>query len=164
MITTKNNQFFNNGCALDFIPENLKTLELCSDAINNNGIALGDVPVQYMTPEFCKIAVNNNAYALEYVPEHLKTVELCNLAYKKSKDTFQFIPYNFIDIEFSHKIIINNEDECPICMENDGAWCELDDCHHKVHLPCIKIVLKNPDARKCILCRKDIFCKVCKTI
>ena len=46
------------------------------DEVSNGGCALDDVPDEFRTPELCLVAVSNYEYALEYVPDELKTREL----------------------------------------------------------------------------------------
>ena len=65
---------------LEYVPEKLKTPELCRAAIENSGWALRYVPEKLKTPELCLLAVQNEGHALQYVPEKLKTPELCLLA------------------------------------------------------------------------------------
>jgi len=38
---------------------------------------LTDVPAELRTPEMCLQAVKRNGFALQHVPEHMKTPQLC---------------------------------------------------------------------------------------
>ena len=52
--------------------------ELCLVAVKQEGLALEYVPINLKTAELCHEAVNQQyGMALRYVPENLKTVELC---------------------------------------------------------------------------------------
>ncbi len=66
-----------DGLALKYVPENLKTAKLCLAAVKSEGCALSDVPKNLKTPRLCREAVKQNGGALEYVPEKLKTMKLC---------------------------------------------------------------------------------------
>jgi hypothetical protein len=56
---------------LECVPEQLKTYELCLEAVKNKGYALKDVPEQFKTYKLCLEAVKNNGNALEYLPKKL---------------------------------------------------------------------------------------------
>ena len=56
-------------CALKFVPEHMKTEELCKMAVNQNGRALKFVPEHMKTEELCKIALNQNESVLKFVPK-----------------------------------------------------------------------------------------------
>ena len=69
--------------ALKYIPEELRTLELCSEAIKNSrGHALQYVPEEIKTYEFCFEALRQAetaiwcAYIMNYVPEKYKNKKL----------------------------------------------------------------------------------------
>ena len=65
---------------LKFVPEDLKSPELCLIAVGKNGYQLAYVPEDMRTYELCEIAVKNEGWALEFVPEEFKTLELCKYA------------------------------------------------------------------------------------
>ena len=67
-----------DGCALHYVPENLRTAELCLAAVQNSYFStLKYVPQDLRTAELCLAAVQKNGYNLPDVPEHLRSVELC---------------------------------------------------------------------------------------
>jgi hypothetical protein len=78
--------------ALEYVPETMKTPELCKIAVENYGWALLYVPETLKTPELCKIAVEYYGYILQYVPEALKTPELCKLAVENSGEALLYVP------------------------------------------------------------------------
>ena len=62
-----------NGYYLAYVPENLRTPEICEIAVKKDGGDLKHVPEELKTQELCKIAVeNNHGWALEYVPEEFQ--------------------------------------------------------------------------------------------
>ena len=80
-----------NGNYLRFIPDSLKTLELCLSAVMQDGYSLYYVPDSFKTPELCMVAVQQNAWSLEYVPDTLKTIELCMVAVRTIGLSFQYV-------------------------------------------------------------------------
>ena len=81
-----------NSRALQFVPEELKTKELCEQAINDNELTLQFVPEELKTPELCDTVVKNNGLALNFVPEALKTKELCEQAIQQDVLALEFVP------------------------------------------------------------------------
>ncbi|GHV85216.1 hypothetical protein AGMMS50230_08240 [Spirochaetia bacterium] len=79
---------------LKSVPEELKTAELCLDAVDLNGDALQYVPEELKTAELCLDAVrgSGSGNALRYVPEELKTAELCLVALRWSGDALRYVP------------------------------------------------------------------------
>ena len=69
-----------NGCALQYVSENLKDKEICLEAVKENGSALRHVPERLIDKEICVEAVKQNGFALRHVPERLK-----NIVFPKSK-------------------------------------------------------------------------------
>ena len=51
--------------------------------------------------------------------------------------------------KYCYPFVMNQEDDCSVCMENSGVWVELK-CKHKIHEHCFK----NIENKKCPLCRK----------
>ena len=74
-----------NKCSdfLKFIPDHLKSPELCLIAVTQNSKNLKFVPEDMRTYELCEIAVKNEGWALEFVPKEFKTKELCEIAVKE---------------------------------------------------------------------------------
>ena len=98
----------NNGFTLSYVPENLKTKELCELAIQQNGWALRYVPDRLKTQELCELAVQQNGYALRYIPEELKTKELCKLAIKQDGIALQYVPEELRTKELCELAFKNN--------------------------------------------------------
>ncbi len=84
---------------LQFVPEELRTKEMCLVAVEKDGMNLGDVPEELITPELCEIAVTQTGYALELVPEELRTIELCEVAVSNSGWALEFVPEEFKTLE-----------------------------------------------------------------
>ena len=81
-----------NGRALDYVPYELRTKELYELAVQENGLNLFYVPENYKTKELCEIAVKNNGEALRYIPKQLRMKELCEIAVKRNGWSLQYIP------------------------------------------------------------------------
>jgi len=58
--------------AVQHLPDELKTGELCLAAVKQNGKTLEYVPDALKTEELCLAAVQNDDCALAYVPEELR--------------------------------------------------------------------------------------------
>jgi hypothetical protein len=87
-----------NGYALQYVPDNLKTTEMCMIAIKQYGGALEEmVPDRLKTPEFYLEAVKNNAWTLLDVPDEYKTPEMCLAAVKQDVRLIRHVPDEFKD-------------------------------------------------------------------
>jgi GTP-binding protein EngB required for normal cell division len=115
-----------NNITLEFIPHNMKTLELCLLAIkqndnilyfpkelltqeicmnyiNMNPLMLENIPIEFITYEMCMKAIELNGNTLLYIPSKFKTYELCNRAIKENKyenHVLNFVPNRFKTNEF----------------------------------------------------------------
>jgi len=69
-----------NGFALEYVPQAMRTPDLCLQAVNQNGWALLYVPETIKTPQLCLQAINQNGLALKYVPETVRTLDECKCA------------------------------------------------------------------------------------
>jgi Domain of unknown function (DUF4116) len=98
-----------NGEALEHLPEEYRTPELCRIAIEQNGLALYSVPTNHRTSEVCRMAIQRNGRALAYVPENERTTELCRLAVEQDGKALEFVPEE-------HK----TPDLCRIAVEQNG--------------------------------------------
>jgi hypothetical protein len=101
------------GWTLEYVPEVLKTPELCKLAVERNETALLHVPENLKTPELCKIAVEQCGSALDYVPEALKTPELCMIAVENYGVALEHVPET-----------LKTSDLCKIAVENEGYALE----------------------------------------
>jgi hypothetical protein len=81
-----------NGWHLYYVPEDLRTPELCKITVEQYGGNLKYVPEARRTPELCKLAVENNGDALYHVPKALRTPELCKLSVVNHGLALRFVP------------------------------------------------------------------------
>ena len=59
---------------LRYVPDGMKTLEMCLNVVLNDGSALEFVPDNLKIKEICLGAlVDHDEYLLEYIPHELKT-------------------------------------------------------------------------------------------
>ena len=65
---------------LEYVPDNLETLEICDKAVRDDSYTLKDVPYCLKTEKMCKKVVEKMPYYLGHVPNHFKTEEMCNKA------------------------------------------------------------------------------------
>jgi hypothetical protein len=88
-----------NGMALDFVPEKLKTRELCLAAAMNTGTALMYAPREVWDRNFCLAVLESSAVALAFVPEEYCTEEICCLAVEWHGEALAGVPEQFITVE-----------------------------------------------------------------
>lgn len=62
-----------NGMALEYVPEELVTADVCKTAVSQNGLAIQFVPEDLLTDDLCKLAVTQNKEAIAYVPEDMRS-------------------------------------------------------------------------------------------
>lgn len=94
--------------ALRYVPEEMKTEELCRLAFEKNESALIYIPDRYKTPEMCSKAVDCWCNLIKCVPDQLKTPEMCLKAVTKAASLFESIPEGLKTTEL-----------CKIAVEKD---------------------------------------------
>jgi hypothetical protein len=99
-----------NGHALKWVPENLRTDEMCRIAVAENGGALEHVPQKLCTDEMCRIAVAEDGRALYYVSEKLRTDEMCRIAVARDGESLYYVPE-----------ALRTEEVCKIAIAQAGA-------------------------------------------
>jgi hypothetical protein len=77
---------------LQFVPEEMRTEQLCRRAVEKNGRALRHVPEKLRSREICNLAIQTRGLALEYVPEQFKTPEMCQQAVEDQSRALEFVP------------------------------------------------------------------------
>jgi uncharacterized membrane protein YecN with MAPEG domain len=107
----------NNGKALEYVPETLKSVELCIAAVLDcywmreyvpeekqalveafvameidEDCEFEYVSVKLKNAEICLAAVQNNGKALEYVPEKFKNAEICLAAVQNDGNALEYVP------------------------------------------------------------------------
>lgn len=83
-----------DGLTLKFLMVDL-TKELCEMAVTSNGEALKYVPENLKTPEICEIAVKNCPKALQWA---VQTPELCLTAVKSDSKLIEFVKFTTNEI------------------------------------------------------------------
>ena len=86
-----------NGREIYFVPETLKTKELCLTAIKAVSAAYKDIvdhiPADYSKDhDFCVQAVKQNPYVIKCVPDKIRTMEFCLDAVKNDGRCLRNIP------------------------------------------------------------------------
>ena len=94
--------------SLQYIPEYLRTKEICELSVKQDGLALEYVPESLMTKELCEMAIRQNSEALIHVPEALKTSKLCELAIGQDGEALRYVPYKLRTKELYELAIKNN--------------------------------------------------------
>jgi hypothetical protein len=99
-----------NGRALGYVPEKLRTEELCRLAVAQKGWALYHVPKELRTDEMCRIAMAQNGIALEHVPKKLRTEEMCRIAVAQKGWALDHVPQK-----------LRTNEMCRIAVAQDGG-------------------------------------------
>ncbi|MDR2719167.1 MAG: DUF4116 domain-containing protein [Treponema sp.] len=94
-----------DGMALEDVPEELKTYNVCLEAVRNFGLALSNVPEKHKTAELCLEAVRQEGFALEDVPEELRTAELCFEAVRNDGIALFDVPEKYKTAELCLKAV-----------------------------------------------------------
>jgi len=82
-----------DGIVLKFVPEQLRTPQLCLKAVRSNGLALCFVPEEQQTHQIVMAAVTNEGAALEYaVPEFQNDPDICEKAVESNGEALEFVP------------------------------------------------------------------------
>jgi hypothetical protein len=160
LFTLNNNHYYRDE--IKFIPKKIKTSDFYMRMVENSGYTLEWIANKRKTPELCLAAVKQIYYALEYVPENFKTKKMIAIAVENglvehTNELHRYVPQRYITTKFNHKIIVNETDDCPICVCNGGVWCKLE-CNHKFHLDCIIKSLSY--TKSCPYCRMNINVKM----
>jgi hypothetical protein len=98
-----------NYLALDYVPETLRTDEMCRVAVAKYGRALQYVSERLCTDEVCRIAVAQDGMALEYVPVKLRSAELCRIAAAQNGGALCHVPRK-----------LRTEEICRIAVAQNG--------------------------------------------
>jgi len=94
-----------DGSNIEYVPENLKTADMCKEAVRQKGWALRFVPEKLKTKELCLEALKQDGSNIEYVPENLKTAEMCHKAVKEKPYALQYVPKELITAEMCKEAV-----------------------------------------------------------
>jgi hypothetical protein len=98
-----------NGNLLKYIPNPLRSPQICEAAVKQNGNALKHVPLEQRTKEICEFAIKQSVSALEFSPENSLTKELCKVAVEKEALLLRYVPYT-----------LRSPEICGIAVKQDG--------------------------------------------
>jgi hypothetical protein len=91
------------------------------------------------------------------ISESLRYYELSLKSGLPVKDYINIIYYDneYVD-SITNKINNDSNDECQICLYNEGDWCELKKCKHAFHINCLIQSIISNNIHKCPYCKTDI--------
>ena len=89
-----------DGMNLFYVPEDLRTKELCLQACKQDAYAILAVPEEYIDRNFCLEVATNDWYILKHMPKEFIDKEICLEAIKNYKLALKLVPDNFKDYEF----------------------------------------------------------------
>ena len=78
------------------IPDNLKTQEMCNEAMCISPYSLAFVPDCFETQEMCDKIVEIDPFILWCVPDNLKTQEMCTRAVNAGLGLLEYVPDWFV--------------------------------------------------------------------
>ena len=85
-----------NTLSLPYVPDHLKTQEMCKRAVEKDPYTLKFVPDHFKTQEMCKKVAEEYPWWLKDVPDHLKTREMCERAVEDDPWSLKFVPDWFV--------------------------------------------------------------------
>ena len=98
--------------SIDWVPNELKTEEICLAAVRNSYQALSAIPVAKRTPAICELAFTESTKSLEWIPEHLSTTRHRDILIEESAQQpnhllrfFQYIPEPMRTPEFNQALL-----------------------------------------------------------
>lgn len=101
-------EYLKNVRWLSNIPPIYHTYELCISSVKCNSSNLQFVPNQLKTTEMCEIAVRSgNIHTLDDIPKELFTENIYMIAYKSNKKSFKFLPEELKTQELSEDVIFS---------------------------------------------------------
>ena len=115
-----------DGYALQYVPDELKSEAVCAKAVERNGDALRYVPDELKSEAVCAKAVENDGYALQYVPDELKSEAVCAKAVERNGDALQYVFEKslFVRIAAKFGIRINISDPTAKAVKAYAAYCK----------------------------------------
>lgn len=103
-----------NGAALQHVPDEMKTEEMCMTAVQQTGGALKYVPKKMKNEKMCMTAVQQDGMALQFVPNTLRTKDMCTAAVKQDGYSLKYVP------EIEGKFTFRTVDMCIIAVKQNG--------------------------------------------
>ena len=79
-----------------YVPDHLKTQEMCNQAVRNNPAVFFLVPDRFKTQDLCIKAVEADPWQLKEISDYFKTQNMCDKAIKDDPSSLQFVPDWFV--------------------------------------------------------------------
>jgi hypothetical protein len=121
-----------NGKALQFVPKSFKTEAICIEAVRKNGCALKFVPKLFKTETMCLDAIRLDGRALQFVPELFKSEVMCLIAVKKNSKALKYVQESFM-----------TEAMCLMAVKKNGRTLKFVPKLFKTEAICLEAVRKN---------------------
>lgn len=83
-----------NGWALQFVPEDKRTSKICIEAVKQNDLALQLILPDKRTPAICLAAVQQNGRAIKLVPDDKLTIDICQAAVESDGNMLRYVPHD----------------------------------------------------------------------
>jgi len=110
-----------NGCLLEYVPPELKTVGICLAAVKNDGCALQHVPKTLREDkDICLAAVKKDGCALQHVPKTLREdKDICLEAVKNDGCALQFVPYELHITELCFEAVKQKYEALNFVLNNE---------------------------------------------
>ena len=147
------------GQGLEYVPELLRTEEICLVAVGGDGLALRYVPKSLRTEVICLAAVEGSGWALQYVPEPLRTEAIYLAAVGRNGRALEYVPNplrteamclaalvsNGVALQYVPKLL-RTEALCTVAVGSyGGALCHVPE-PLRTKAICLAAVIRNGEA------------------
>ncbi len=138
-----------DGCALEFVPKNQQTYQICYEAMHSNDTAVLAYAVEHLqTEELCLKAVQHYGKNLRYVLPQFKTFDVCYAAVQQDGWSLKFVPEH-LHLKEMHKAAVRQNG---LAIKYVKQQCE-DICKIAVQQNAFAISDINYDSRTEEICR-----------
>ena len=98
-----------DGLVLGDIPVNLRTPVVCAMAVEDNPLALEHVPADCKTKQMCIDAALKNGESARFIPKAFFDQEICDLIVGADRGAFKHIPTRFKTFAMSVKVVSRSQ-------------------------------------------------------
>ena len=110
------------GLPLQFVPESLRSAEICRAAVEKHGWALQCVPDSLRSAEICRAAIEEDGRAIQFVPESLRSAEICLWAVQQNAEQLEYVP-----------LLLRTAEVCRAAGVSLADVPKIDDIHRRVY-------------------------------
>jgi len=116
---------------LQFVPDRLKTSELCAEAVGKDWMNMRFVPENRKTKTLCDIAISGSIHAQQFVPERFKTPEMYMDAMKINGINLYYVPDRYKTPEVCLQAVMSNRHAKKFLPERTNSEFNIYDFYQK---------------------------------